>query len=240
MFRFLFLMLFLSISLPGFALEWKGCLKDSESGIPLLGATITNNRTQISVQTDRDGNFSIEGLEGDKVVFVCPGYAPETHIILKGLEDVRLTFRLKLSGRQLREVIIKQKYKTVYQRDSADRAATYSRTMAQNKASLASPVSFLADRLSPSRRALFRFQRDYKHNEESRFVDSKYSPELTATLTGLGGDTLAVFMNQYPMPYDYARTASALELKAWIRANYRDFLMKTDSLRQLKLPIVPE
>lgn len=240
MHRLLFACIGLLFALPVFALEWKGCLRDAESGIPLLGATITNTRSLLAVQTDREGNFSIEGLEGDKVTFSCPGYATETHIILKGLEDVRLTFRMKMSGRQLREVVVKQKYKTVYQRDSADRASTYSRTMAQGKAGLASPVSFLADRLSPSRRALFRFQKDYKRNEEGRFVDSRYSPELTATLTGLSGDTLAYFINSYPMPYDYARNATALELKAWIRANYRDFLQKTDSLRQLKLPIVPE
>lgn len=233
-------MLGLFIAHPTYALEWKGCLKDAESGMPLLGATITNTRSQLSVQTDREGNFSIQGSDGDKVTFTCPGYAPETHIILKGLEDVRLTFRMKMSGQKLREVIIRQKYKTVYQRDSADRAATYSRTMAQKKAVLTSPVSFLADRLSPARRALFRFQKDYKRNEEGRFVDSRYSPELTATLTGLSGDTLAYFMNSYQMPYDYARDATALELKAWIRSNYRDFLIKTDSLRQIKMPISQE
>jgi hypothetical protein len=37
------------------------------------------------------------------------------------------------------------------------------------------------------------------------------------------------------MPYDYARAATALELKMWIKYNFSDFLKKSDSLRQLKL-----
>ncbi|MGC4057860.1 MAG: carboxypeptidase-like regulatory domain-containing protein [Chitinophagaceae bacterium] len=212
-----FLCCLMIFALQAKAVVWKGCLQDAESAAPLLGATITNTRSAQSVQTDRDGNFEIEGSEGDRVTFVCPGYATETHIILKGLEGIRLTFRLRMSGLQLREVIIKQRYKTIYQRDSADRASTYTRTLADKKASIASPVSFLADRLSRQRRAVFRFQRDFRKNRDRRFVDSRDSPELTNSRTGLSGDTLAYFLCiRTQMPYDYARSASTLELRACI------------------------
>jgi hypothetical protein len=72
--------------------------------------------------------------------------------------------------------------------------------------------------------------------EQDQFVDSRYTPDLVNTLTNLDGDTLAYFMHQYPMPHDYARTATALELKMWIRYNFKVFMQQTDSLRQLKLP----
>jgi len=37
---------------------------------------------------------------------------------------------------------------------------------------------------------------------------------------------MAEFMNQYPMDYDYARAASDLEIKMWIKYNYQDYLKK--------------
>jgi hypothetical protein len=33
-------------------------------------------------------------------------------------------------------------------------------------------------------------------------------------------------MNTYPMDYEFARTATDLELKMWIRHNYKDYLLK--------------
>jgi hypothetical protein len=53
---------------------------------------------------------------------------------------------------------------------------------------------------------------------------------LVAALTGLTGDTVGYFMNANPMPFDYARAATDLELKMWIRYNYKQWL---------KNPVIP-
>jgi hypothetical protein len=37
-------------------------------------------------------------------------------------------------------------------------------------------------------------------------------------------------MNAYPMPYDFARVASELEIKVWIREQFKEWL---------KNPIIP-
>jgi hypothetical protein len=58
---------------------------------------------------------------------------------------------------------------------------------------------------------------------EQKYVDTRYTASLVNKLTGLSGDTLATFMNTYPMEYEYARHATDLELKAWVRDNYKDY-----------------
>lgn len=232
---YLFLMLVL-LHHQAFAAVWRGTITDADSKRPIQGATITNTISGTVVITNEQGQFDIEGKPGDKVTFYCPGYRTETHVIVPGLDGIRLNFAMRLSSRELNEVIIRQKYKTAYQRDSAERRSEHERTLSRQKSSIGSPVSFVAERLSRRQRAIFRFQKNYQAMEEQQFTDTRYSPELVATLTNLGGDTLAYFMNTHPMPYDYARNATPLELKMWIRYQYKEFLKQTDSLRTLKLP----
>lgn len=235
-FFYFFICLILLGAYQSKAVVWRGTIVDGDSKNPIQGVTITNLNSQFFVLTNEQGQFDIQGNEGDKVSFYCPGYRNETHIIIKGLEGIRLNFSMRLSSRELKEVIITQKYKTKYQNDSAERQAVYGRVLARQKSSIGSPFSLLAEKLSPSQRALFKFKKNFVVWEKEQFTDSRYSPELVSSLTNLNGDTLAYFMNNYQMPYDYARTATPLELKMWIRYNYKDFMLKTDSLKKLQLP----
>ncbi|MES2478582.1 MAG: carboxypeptidase-like regulatory domain-containing protein [Bacteroidota bacterium] len=232
----LLLCLLLLCAFNGKAVVWRGTIVDADSKNPIQGVTITNINSQFFVLTNELGQFDIQGNEGDKVSFYCPGYRTETHIIIKGLEGIRLNFSMRLSSRELKEVVVTQKYKTKYQVDSAERRAVHSRVLARQKSGISSPFSLLAEKLSPSQRAMFKFQKNFANLEQEQFSDSRYSPELVSSLTNLNGDTLAYFMNNYKIPYDYARTATPLELKMWIRYNYKDFMLKTDSLRKLQLP----
>lgn len=234
--RYYLLLLFALLSLNANATVWSGTIVDADSRQPIQGATITNTNSNVVVYTNEMGHFDIEGKPNDKVTFYCPGYRTETHVIIPGLNGIRLNFAMRLSSRELNEIVVRQKYKTKYQVDSAERRAEVSRTLARHKSSIGSPVSFIAERLSRRQRNIFQFQKEFAANEEQVFTDSRYSKELVMAMTNLSGDTLAYFMNNYKMPYDYARTATPLELKMWIRYNYKDFMMKTDSLRQLKLP----
>ncbi|MFA6152066.1 MAG: carboxypeptidase-like regulatory domain-containing protein [Chitinophagaceae bacterium] len=234
--RHFWFIVFLLLSTTAGATTWRGTITDGDSKLPIQGVTITNTASQMFVVTDERGQFNIEGNPGDKVTFYCPGYRGETHVIIPGLEGIRLTFALRLSSRELQEVVIKQKFKTQYQLDSAERRSEHSRVLARQKSSIGSPFSFVAEKFSRKQKDMFRFQKNFNRMEVEQFTDSRYSPELVNTLTNLGGDTLAYFMNTYKMPYDYARTATALELKMWVRYNFKTFMQETDSMRKLKLP----
>lgn len=238
--RFFCFLIFLLSTHASSAVVWRGKIIDKETHQPIQGVTITNTTHKNLVSTNNLGHFDIEGNEGDVVLFSCPGYRSEQHIIIKGLEGIRLNFAMKLNSFELDEFVATQKFKTQYQADSAERKEVYSRVLARHKSRVSSPVSFVAEKLSRKQRSMFRFQKEFYRSEESQFTDTRYTPELVASLSNLGGDTLAYFMNTYPMPYDYARAATALEIKMWIRYNLKDFMQKTDSLRKLELPLKNE
>ena len=86
------------------------------------------------------------------------------------------------------------------------------------------PELVLAEALSKSSKQKFRFQKNFNYWETEKFVESRYTPEVVAKLTGLTGDSLAAFMMVYPMPYEYARVVSDLELKMWVRNNYKEWI----------------
>jgi hypothetical protein len=92
--------------------------------------------------------------------------------------------------------------------------------------SVFSPASALAEQFNKKSKQRARFQTNFAKWENQKFIDTRYSPEQVNALTGLTGDTLAAFINAHPMPYDYARTATDLEVKMWIRYNYREWIKK--------------
>jgi hypothetical protein len=230
--RYLFSFLLLLCCLPGIGQVWRGTITDADTKKPLQGVTVTNTHNNLFIFTDEEGHFDIQGNAGDKITFYCPGYTKETHIIIPMVEGIRLHFDMKLSSRELQEVIIRKQFDTQYQRDSAERYSTYSRTLAREQSGMSSPFSFLAERVSKKGRQMRHFQKSFNSWEGEQFKDSRYTPELVGNLTGFSGDTLARFMNRYPLPLDYARSATDLELQMWIRYNYKQYLVLTDSLRR--------
>jgi len=145
---------------------------------------------------------------------------------------------MQLLSYQLKEYIVRPKNYTQYQIDSLQRHSTYQRTLARERTgSVMSPVTFIAERVSKRSKQIYNFKKQYYYWEDQRFIDSRYTSELVGALTNLTGDTLAYFMNAYPMPYDYARTATDLELKMWIRSNYRQWVSRQpDSTQMMNMP----
>ena len=208
------------------ALTIKGRVTDATTGEVIATATVVNVATQESSYTDVNGYYSIYAHEGDQLAFSIIGYRTGTLTIKSGSEYLPQSIALKRQNIQMSEFIVRPKY-TPYQADSISRYSTYKRTLLRrHEGSVMSPVTFLAERVSGKSKRMFRFQKDFARLEDERFIETRYSPEMVAKMTQLSGDTLAFFMNAYPMPYDYARAASELELKMWVRNNYREWLAK--------------
>lgn len=79
----------------------------------------------------------------------------------------------------------------------------------------------VANRVSGRKKNAERNIGQLQANKERHYVEARYTPQLVGKLTNLTGDTLANFMNQYPMSYGFASNAKELEFKAWIRDNFK-------------------
>ena len=182
-----------------------------------------NLATRNAVLSDKEGHYSLAAKPGELISFSYIGYSTVQKVMPFGLETIEMNIELESISYSLAEFIYRGGL-TKYQVDSIQRKQTYARTLVAPHATVMSPVSLLAEQFSSKSKQTFRFQRNFVTWEKEQFIDSRYTPELVSRLTGFKGDTLGHFMNTHVMPYDYARAATDLELKAWIREHYREYL----------------
>jgi len=228
--RYLFTIIFLYCSAIAFGQKMAGRITDKETGEPLFPVLVTNLLTRVSVLSDENGGYSIEAKAGEFVAFTFISYKAQQKKVPASIGTAEVDVQLQSVSILLDEAVINSL--TKYQKDSIQRQTLYQRPLAAQRASFMSPVSALAEVFSKKSKQTFRFQKNFYNLETQQFVDSRYTPELVQTLTKLTGDTLAHFMNSFVMPYDYARTATDLELKMWIRSHYREY-MKEEKFRQI-------
>lgn len=201
----------------------EGKVIDSALGDGVSGITLQNLTLKTSVTSGTTGEFALEAAFGSRIQVSGTGFRTR-FITIQSQPLSPLSISLSRQSTMLAPVVVNRR-RVGYAADSAERHATYARALARQRGgSIMSPVTFLAERLSRRSRQMFRFQEEFETMEEQRFIDTRYTPQLTASLTHLSGDTLAYFMNAYPMPADLARDGSDLELKMWIRWSYKKWL----------------
>jgi len=227
--RLILLILLCLWGIGGFAQTFSGKVTEATTGQPLYPVTVVNIRTQQATYTTEGGNFNIAAQQGDKIAFSYVGYKTLEYPVTENDAGKTTTIRMVRVSYQLKELVLMPDF-TQYQIDSIERVKTYRPFLTRTKSSaFSSPVSFVAEKFNKRSKQIFRFQKKFGQWEDERFIDSRYTPELANEMTGLDGDSLAHFMNAYPMPYDYARAATELEMKMWIRDHYRQWLKMIDT-----------
>ncbi len=208
----------------------RGIVIDGETKQPIYLANAVDNASSQSTATDEHGTFAMPVKKGDVISFSYIGY----HTIQRlATTDSVLTISMFPLSVALQEYILHPDY-TPYQKDSAEMAARYSTELNKkpikvsfnpaNGGGFSGLIGAPVQKMSKSYKQNKKFKENYKKDQEQKFIDTRYTPELTSALTGFAGDSLAIFMNTYPMEYKFARTATDLELKMWIRQNYKDYL----------------
>lgn len=222
-----------------YAQALEGIVADSD-GEALPAVMVINKTKNLNTMTSVEGKYSIAADKGDDIEFTYMGYYPVSMKVPDGSNVFRrVSLRKKLYS--LQEVEIRPDW-TPYQLDSIARSKRYALDLSRERASssvmgsIMSPASALAEQFSKKSKQRTRFQSNFSKWERQKYVDTRYTPEEVASLTGLRGDTLAAFINAHPMPYDYARTATDLEVKMWIRYNYREWIKKPVVLP----PVIPK
>jgi hypothetical protein len=248
--RRLILLLLCCLLGPGMASAQvlQGYVSDYDTEEVLAAVSISNKTRMLTTLSDMAGRFTIAAGKGDQIEFSMIGYAGIT-IIMPADTVIFRRVGIKKKMFELDMVHIGPNW-TPYQRDSIERRRTYALDLARTRysssvlGSVMHPASALAEQFSKKSKQRFRFQKNFAKWEDEHFVNTRYTFEEVAALTGLSGDTLAAFINSHPMPADYARTASDLEIKMWIKYNYRQWIkgpivvpQLPDSMRvQLKPP----
>lgn len=229
MFRFCSILIVLQIlTLNSFGqIRYKGNVSDSASKKTLTLVSIENLDVHQGVFTDSKGNFTLEGKAGDHLLLTCVGYKNQVIVLKESMHDIPQQIYMALKPVQLTPVYIK-KGPTEYQKDSARRADIYKDAFEyERQKSVMTPVTSIYQKFSKKHRNMAKFQDQIQDMEKQKFIDTRYTPELVQSLTKLESDSLVNFMNAYPMELDYARAASDLEIKMWIKYNFQDYIKKS-------------
>jgi len=232
---FLFLVIWVPFS--GRSQTLQGTVTDFHTGKGLFPVTVVNTRTQEAVLTDIHGFYVVPARQGDLVAFSYVGYKTVKRIKPVSVIIATLNVSLEQTDLQLDEVRVLPGL-SKYQRDSAENVAIYKITLQRTPPNpFSSPIGALAEKFSKTAKRAYAFQKNFYAGETEKFIDTRYKPELVTQLTGLTGDSIGHFMYAYPMPYDYARSATDLEIKMWIRSNFREWIKNQPADTTAALPI---
>lgn len=204
----------------------KGQVRDKLSQYPLYPVSVINLTTQQVTYSNEKGFFSIDAKAGEKVAFSYIGYRADQFMMPISVGEYTKDIELEAVSYRLKEIVLMPDY-TPFQRDSIDKVKTYRGALTRQKSNpISSPFSFVAEKFNKRSKQLFKFQKNFVKWEEEKFIDTRYTPQLVQEMTGMTGDSIGHFMAAYPMPYDYARAASDLEIKMWVRFYHKEWLQK--------------
>ena len=207
----------------------KGLVVDGETLLPMPRVEVRNINSGQSALTNTSGYFNLPMRQGDKVTFFFTGYHTVEQFPEPGdslhIELLRISVHLPV-------YIVRQQ--TQFEKDSTEMAERY-KTEIDRRPTIPKVyfgtgvgvdglISSLAEKFNKNYKDNKKFRAAYKNDVEQKFIDTRYRPELVTSLTGLKGDSLIMFMNYHPMDYLFARVATDLEIKAWIRSTYKDYI----------------
>jgi hypothetical protein len=200
--------------------------------------SIINKTANDMTYTDDNGFYSIIITKGDTLEFSRLGYFSYTYFVGGLSGPVSRNIVLSEKKNVLQEV--KVSGLTKYQRDSIARTELYDKALGYEQTStIMSPVTSLYQQFSKKYKDLRKFQSQYADIEKQKFIDTKYTYELVTSITKLEGDAVAYFMNTYPMEYNFARTSAALEIKSWVKHNFKEYELM-NKLSNRKVENVPQ
>lgn len=212
----------------------EGVVLDNETKEPIQGVTVIDKKSNIIVISDATGHYALQTLTGDTIVFSHTAYKPVTEVLLFSLGRRYKVILMEHSMHRLKETTVTGL--TKYQEDSLKTREEYKQPMRQRPGEVKTYLGFgvateglisnLVGNITGYNQRQKKFKNTLIAEEHSKFIDTRYTTKLVHELTGLEGDSAANFMNTYHMSYEFARAATDLEIKMWIKHNYKDYLEK--------------
>jgi hypothetical protein len=236
-------LLFILLCTPAIILRAQtvsGRVENEEDGAPVTNVLIQNlNHKDINTVSDEKGHYSIETRIGDSLRFSLLGFSSRV-LIFNGENGYWFKSVLMKTEHQMLDNVVIKAGPTKYQQDSIDNRSIFGKKVDEKPIrfglsksggvsagnggfgiKLEGILSAPLQRMSKSYKRQKRFQKRYKADEKQFYIDSRYIADSVTVLTGLKGDAVNLFMQVYPMSYEYAKGASDMEIKMWIKYNYK-------------------
>lgn len=198
-----------------------------DSTLPLPNATVTNISRNSSVSADNNGYYTIRASENDSLIFSYSGYISDTvkvqeQFFVSGYDAALIERSAFLSGVTVMadyrrdSIRRRQEYSYAYEKPLG---ATGGHTPAAGAGIVLSPSTIF----SKERKANKRLKERLLKQEEEAFIDYVFSPAWVSSLTGLKGEALQSFMNQYRPSYEFCRQRNKAEMITYVSDKFKEF-----------------
>ncbi|WP_118193451.1 peptidase associated/transthyretin-like domain-containing protein [Albibacterium indicum] len=223
--------------------EISGIIYDQDTKQRVAKVYVYNTNNDQGVFNNLKGEFKLQASAGDVLIAATEGYFPDT---LRVQEENILVLYLRRSSIMLREVSVvarkspeeilaqkKEDYNVAYRR--GDPGSLLSTGHSGAGLSIDALYSILSREGKNARYLQQIIERDYQND----IIDYRYTADLVHTNTGLEGDALRDFMEQYRPSYYFILESNDYELAVFIRRNFQQYRKNPHARRLPPLEEVP-
>jgi hypothetical protein len=211
----------------------QGIVFDRDSKQRLSRVYIYNTNTSKGFYNNNKGEFTTLASPGDILIAALQGYGVDT--VSVGNQNT-LLFYLKRSSIQLREVRIqdslknpkdklketKKEYKGAYSK--GDVGEVFSTGSPNSTAGAGLSINTIYSLLSKEGKNARQLQKIIERDYRQAMIAYRYNPGLVSDVTGLKGERLTDFMQQYQPGYNFVIEANDYQLISFIKTSYRTYL----------------
>jgi hypothetical protein len=235
--RHLLIIFFICTGLTGYGQKINGIVTDKATGLRISGALVsTTNSTAIS---DMEGIFSIGvARQGDTLKVKIQGYKSFKQAVAPAATG-DVIVQMEQATIQLQQVNISARRDRV--KDSISNRIQFARDFNSHPPKFSDiirpgasvgPIPMAGVSIVPSQLIAlltykhsnaYRFKQALIRDEEGKYVDSRFSDERVAQLTGLQADSLYHFINQYRPAAAQVRNMSDYDIFTYIKKSAAKF-----------------
>ena len=218
----------------------QGIVFDRDSKQRITRVYIYNTSTNKGFYNNSKGEFSASASPGDILVAALQGYNVDT---IRVSSQNTILFYLKSKGIRLKEVTItdtlkspkdklketQKTYKDAYTKGDVKDVFTPGGSGGSGGAGLS--INALYNLLSRQGRNSRKLQEIIERDYREEMIKYRYTANLVSGVTGLKGDNLGDFVQQYRPSYNFVIEANDYELIQFIRINYQKYVQNPSAFR---------
>lgn len=218
----------------------QGIVFDRDSKQRLNRVYIYNTNTSKGFYNNTKGEFTTNASPGDVLVAALQGYIVDT-VTVKAENTV--LFYLKRNSIQLREVRIqdslknpkeqlkdtKEEYKGAYTKGTVKDVLSVGGNNGQGGAGL--NINAIYNLLSKEGKNARQLQRIIERDYHEAMIAYRYNTSLVSDVTGLKGEKLLDFMQQYRPSYNFVIDANDYQMIGYIKNSYQRYLQNPAAFR---------
>ncbi len=182
----------------------------------LTFVNIQNIHVGISTSTDDSGRFSIAATAGQLIEFRKLGYKTVRFRVPPGKLPEYFKITMQQGPIELPETEVAGGIRN-YKKDSIRYHELYKNALEFPELTGLDVIRHPFSALSKRNRQIWAFQKEYNYFEQEKYVDYTFNENLVTNLTGLSGDSAAVYLKKYRPPYEMLRSMNEYTFYTFIK-----------------------